>query len=195
LIFEPFFSTKDAGRGTGLGLSTVQSIVKAHSGFVLFRSEMGKGTTFSVYLPAYSSEHQTAEKPKDSLRIRTDSRCVLLVDDEVSVLAMTRQTLEAYGYRVLTATDGAEAIAVFVSNQKSIDLVVTDIVMPFMDGFSVVESIRKIAPGTQFIAVSGVGANSMEKNLKRLGVEIILHKPYTSSMLLQSVKKLLKPDN
>jgi signal transduction histidine kinase/DNA-binding response OmpR family regulator len=193
LIFEPFFSTKEAGRGTGLGLSTVQSIVKAHSGFVSFRSEMGKGTTFCVYLPAYSVEHLAAEKAKDLLCIRTDGRCVLLVDDEVSVLAITRQTLEAYGYNVLTATDGAEAIAVFVSNQDAIELVITDIVMPLMDGVAVVESISKISPDIQFIAVSGVGASSMERNLKRLGVEIILHKPYTSAILLKAVQKLLKP--
>lgn len=193
LIFEPFFSTKEAGRGTGLGLSTVQSIVKAHAGFVSFRSEMGKGTTFSVYLPVYSIEDQVPENFRDAMAVRADDRCVLLVDDEASVLAITRQTLEAYGYHVLTASDGAEAIAVFVSNQNAIDLVVTDIVMPLMDGVAVVESISKISPDTPFIAVSGVGASSLERNLKRLGVDIVLRKPFTSTMLLQAVQNLLKP--
>lgn len=191
LIFEPLFSTKESGRGTGLGLSTVQSIVKAHSGFVSFRSEMGKGTTFTVHIPAYARDSSLAQKPKDALCIPMDGICILLVDDEASVLEITRQTLEAYGYAVLTATDGADAVAVFVSNQDAIDLVVTDIVMPLMDGVAVVESIHKISPETKFIAVSGVGANSVEKNLERLGVKIILHKPYTSSMLLQAVQKLL----
>lgn len=191
LIFEPLFSTKESGRGTGLGLSTVQSIVKAHSGFVSFRSEMGKGTTFTFHIPAYARDSSLAQKPKDALCIPMDGICILLVDDEASVLEITRQTLEAYGYAVLTATDGADAVAVFVSNQDAIDLVVTDIVMPLMDGVAVVESIHKISPETKFIAVSGVGANSVEKNLERLGVKIILHKPYTSSMLLQAVQKLL----
>lgn len=192
-ICEPFFTSKRDGMGSGLGLPTVKSIVRSHGGFIDVSSEKGVGTTFRVFLP--SMEHsQTMSKASIRDCWSRNNEGILLVDDESSVLAMTRQTLEACGYKVLTATDGAEAVAVFVSHPGEVQLVVTDILMPVMDGVALAEALRRISPETRIVALSGGRAESRERKLQSLNVSAVLRKPFTSAMLLEAVYHALAPE-
>lgn len=190
-IFEPFYSTKETGKGTGLGLSIVHTIVKSHKGFIIVESEPGKGTTFQVYLPAV--EVSDADLPDEASRkfLAGKGELLLVVDDEVSICQITRQTLEAFGYRVVTAIDGAEAVAMFAEHKQDVALVVMDIAMPIMDGPRTMRAIRKLKPDARIIASSGI---IHEANL---GLEdtaapnAFLPKPYTSDRLLQTIRSVL----
>ena len=140
-IFEPFFTTKEIGKGTGLGLSTVHAITKSHGGFLTVDSEMGHGTTFKVFLPADRELARIAAEnaPVDVPRGRGE--LVLVVDDEESIRSITQQTLEAFGYRVLTASDGAEAVAVFAQHTGETALVLIDMAMPVLDGPTAIHAL------------------------------------------------------
>ena len=159
-IFEPFFTTKELNKGTGLGLSTVMAIVKSHEGIINVYSEPGKGTTFNVYLPAMemSSEARKEQSEEASLP-RGNGETVLVVDDEASILIITSQTLQAFGYRVLTATDGAEAVAIYAQHRHEIAVVLTDMMMPIMDGPATIRALTQINPAIKIIAASGLNAN------------------------------------
>ena len=146
-IFEPFFTTKDPGKGTGLGLSTVYAIVKDHKGFIDLYSEPGRGTSFSIYLPSVQHEELVESHPQAPSAPSGDGEVVLVVDDELAVLEISREILEVHGYKVLTATNGAEAISVFAAAPKrSVHLVLTDVNMPTMNGPAAVEAIRRMDP-------------------------------------------------
>ena len=191
-IFEPFFTTKELHKGTGLGLSTVQAIVKRHGGIVNVYSEPGKGTTFKVYLPAVETTQagQTKQTQRVSLP-RGNGETILLVDDEASILTITGQTLQAFGYRVLTATDGAEATVVYAQNKKDISVIVTDMMMPIMDGASVILALLKINPSAKIIAASGLNANDGRSEASFAGIKHFLLKPYTAGSLLKTVRASL----
>jgi CheY-like chemotaxis protein len=191
-IFEPFFTTKEIGKGTGLGLSTVMAIVKSHEGLVNVYSEPGKGTTFKVYLPALDSSSKTQKKATDKANLpRGNGDTILVVDDEASILTITRQTLQAFGYRVLTATDGAEAVAVFSENKKKISVVLTDMSMPIMDGAAVIRALTKISPKVKIIAASGLSENLSVTKLSHGKVNHSLTKPYTAETLLKALRTIL----
>ncbi len=191
-IFEPFFTTKEVGHGTGLGLSTVSAIVKSHAGFINVYSEQGRGTTFKVYLPAmdiFSDGHRT-EKEVISLP-RGNGETILLVDDEASILTITGQTLDAFGYRVLTASDGAEAVAVYAQHRDKIAVVLTDMAMPIMDGTATIRALMKINPAVRIIGASGLKTNdSMGKEFNS-GIKHFLTKPYTAETLLKTLQAAL----
>jgi PAS domain S-box-containing protein len=191
-IFDPFFTTKDINKGTGLGLSTVMAIVKSHAGFISVYSEVGKGTTFRVYLPAMegSSDASPDRTERESVP-RGNGETILMVDDEASVVSITQQTLEAFGYRVLTATDGADAVAVFLQNRESIGLIITDMMMPIMDGPAMIHAVRRVAKDVKIIATSGLSANGDLAKISRAGVRNFLTKPYTAGMLLREVRATL----
>jgi PAS domain S-box-containing protein len=192
-IFEPFFTTKDVNKGTGLGLSTVMAIVKSHDGIINVYSEPGKGTTFKVYLPAMelSSEVRKDSAVPVSLP-RGKGETILVVDDEASILNITRQTLLAYGYNVLTAVNGADALGVYVQRKSEIALVLTDMMMPIMDGTATIHAMMRINPRIKIIAASGLNSNGSVAKVTGCGVKHFLMKPYTAGTLLQALKTALE---
>jgi PAS domain S-box-containing protein len=191
-IFEPFFTTKAINKGTGLGLSTVMAIVKSHGGLINVYSEPNKGTTFKVYLPAMemSSEARKEQLAQASLP-RGNGETVLLVDDEASILTITTQTLLAFGYHVLTATDGAEAVAVYAERKNDITVVLTDMAMPIMDGAATIRALTKMNPRLKIIAASGLHANNDIINASGVGIKHFLTKPYTAGLLLKTLRTIL----
>lgn len=191
-IFDPFFTTKAVGKGTGLGLSTVQAIVKSHDGFVHVYSEPGRGTTFKIHLP--SADH-TAVKSQPAAAIelpRGKGELVLIVDDEDPIRHVTKNTLEAFGYRVLVAQDGAEAVALFAQYRDDVDLVLTDMMMPILDGAAAILAMRHIRPDVRIIATSGL--SSLRELAKGIpdSVKHHLPKPYTADKLLLTVWQALQ---
>ena len=191
-IFEPFFTTKELNKGTGLGLSTVMAIVKGHDGVVNVYSEPGKGTAFTIYLPALEdSVEGRREQAEASSLPRGNGELVLVVDDEASILTITSQTLQAYGYRVLKASDGAEAVAVFAQHKADISVVLTDMMMPVMDGPATIHAILRIRRGMKIIAASGLNANDGVANAAGAGVKHFLTKPYTAGTLLKTLRSII----
>jgi CheY-like chemotaxis protein len=192
-IFDPFFTTKEINDGTGLGLSTVMAIVKSHGGIINVYSETGKGTTFKVYLPATELSTEAQLKLTQQITVpRGKGETVLIVDDEASILTITSQTLKAFGYQVLTATDGAEAVAVYAENRNKIAVVLTDMSMPIMDGAGVIRALTKLNPGVKIIAASGLNANGDVAKVAGLPVKHFLAKPYTAGALLKAMRLILE---
>ncbi len=189
-IFEPFFTTKEIGKGTGLGLSTVFSIVKAHGGFLELRSELGKGSTFEMFFPAEIEAAKVADEPVESSPHRSRGEQLLLVDDEVGLLAIVKNTLEAFGYRVLTASDGLAALDILEKSHGEIDLILTDWVMPLMSGAELMRRLRVMAPGIKVIVVTGSAI--FESNVfEEYPIQGMLEKPYSTEALLERVRAAL----
>lgn len=186
-IFEPFFSTKEPGKGTGLGLSTVLAIVKSHGGFINVSSELGRGTSFEVYLPALvETETEEAQEIATDL-LYGNGELILVVDDETSILEITRETLETYGYKVMVAHDGAEAIAKYARYKESVQVVITDMMMPVMDGAATIRALRRINPKVRIIASSGFMEDAKIAQFVGDGINAFLHKPYTADKLLNVI--------
>jgi PAS domain S-box-containing protein len=195
-IFEPFFTTKEVGKGTGLGLSTVHTIVKSHGGFMNVESELRHGTTFKVFLPADRELARDTAEDTPSDVPRGWGEWVLVVDDEVSVREITQRTLEAFGYRVLTAADGVEAVAVFAQHRKKIALVLIDMAMPVMDGPTAIHALLHIEPDLPIVAASGLASKVTVAKAAVAGVKDFLAKPYTAGALLRLIRKVLdRPDS
>lgn len=195
-IFEPFFTTKEIGKGTGLGLSTVAGIVKGHGGFVNVYSDARRGTRFDVYLPATApaAETSNAEAVKAELPAGA-GECVLVVDDEEMIRNLARHTLEEFGYRVLTAADGAEALAVYKTRKEEISVVITDMMMPVMDGAGLIRALAEINPNVAIISASGLLEINEENQTQFAAVKAFLPKPYTAEKLLAALARALaSPD-
>lgn len=190
-MFDPFFTTKEAGKGTGLGLATVKGIVEREGGTIQVETEVGKGTTFSVALPAVADEIQ-AEPSDFEVIPEGGGEMVLVVDDEVSLLDMTRGVLEAHGYRVLAASGGEEALALFGKHRAEIVLAVVDLHMPLPDGFAVIRSMRDLSSDLPVIAVSGLDIAEREVEVAGLGVRTFLAKPFTANGLLRGMAEILR---
>ena len=192
-IFEPFFTTKEVGKGTGLGLSTTLAIVRSHDGFIHLYSEPGKGTKFKIYLPANTAaaaaETQALEPTKLPLG---NHELILVVDDEAGIREIAKRTLERYGYRVLLAANGAEAVAIYAQQQHDIDLVLTDMAMPIMDGPAEILALRTINPDVKIIASSGLASQGGVAKAVGAGVRHFIPKPYTADKMLTIIAEALK---
>jgi two-component system, cell cycle sensor histidine kinase and response regulator CckA len=191
-IFEPFFTTKGEGKGTGLGLSTVVGIAKSHNGFVEASSEVAKGTIFKVYLPAAPNNELSMQEGNITATAIGSGEQILVVDDELAFLEMTRETLEAFNYRVMVAQNGAEAVAAYRRHAGEIQAVITDMMMPTMDGPATIDALREIDPDVKIIGVSGLGSELALMKADKLAVRAFLKKPYTTATLLTSLREVLK---
>jgi len=190
-IFDKYFTTKSAGKGSGIGLSIVSSIVDNHKGFLNVYSVLGKGTTFRVYFPALSRE-ETAEREVDQPAVpKGRGEIILLVDDEAPILEITKQTLEANGYGTLIARDGTEALVLYIRHKESIGAVITDVVMPNLDGAGVIRALHSIDPKVKIIAMSGLSIDELIEKPIRPMVHSYLQKPYSAQKLLSSLLRAL----
>lgn len=188
-IFEPFFTTKNIGKGTGLGLSTVMGIVKSHGGFVHVYSEVGQGTQFKVYLPALPVT-ELQEKQDNELPLG-QGELILVVDDESAIREVTKTSLENYNYKAITARDGMEAVDLYQKYQSEISVVLTDMMMPFMDGPATISSLQKINPQVKVIGVSGLNLSDKLTAASNIGVKSFLFKPYSAKELLKTIDGVL----
>ncbi|HEU4989793.1 MAG TPA: PAS domain-containing protein [Gemmatimonadaceae bacterium] len=195
-IFEPFFTTKEPGKGTGLGLSTSLAIVKSHGGFFNVRSAPGAGTTFEVYLPVSGGDAREDVGAARRAKLRGHNELVLVIDDEATIREMTRRMLEMFGYRVIVAADGAAGSDAFRKYLGSVSVVLTDMMMPVMNGAATVRALRALEPGVRVVAVSGLGdavdlpgvEGPSHRPVRRLA------KPYTTEELLEALFQALHDD-
>jgi two-component system, cell cycle sensor histidine kinase and response regulator CckA len=184
-IFDPFFTTKEIGKGTGLGLSAVLGIIKSHGGFLDVQTQINRGTQFHVYLPASNTPSQPHQ---DELELPSgQQQSILVVDDEKAIGELIKTTLETYNYRVLTANNGAEAIAIYQQHRDTIDVVLIDMMMPVMDGLTTVTALHQLNPDLPIVAMSGLSSVDSVAQAKRFGCRYFLPKPYTTKNLLQIV--------
>lgn len=194
-VFEPFFTTKDVGQGTGLGLSTVYGIVKQTDGFIYVDSEVGKGTTFKIMLPRHvEKEGEEAvpevKKPTEHADL-TGSACIMLVEDEEAVRAFAARALASRGYTVHEASTGIEALELMEEIDDTIDLVISDVMMPEMDGPTLLKNLRKTQPELKIIFVSGYAEDAFAKNLDENETFSFLPKPFSLKQLATAVKEVL----
>lgn len=190
-VFEPFFTTKEIGKGTGLGLATVSGIVKGHKGFITVSSEIGKGTAFRVYLPAAQPDETSKDEERPTL-LPGNGELVLIVDDEASIREMTQSTLEAHGYRALCASDGTEALSAYAMHGEDIKVVLTDMMMPYMDGAAMIRALNKMNPRITIIASSGMTENREAVASISSRVRAFIAKPYTAEKLLTTLHEVLR---
>jgi PAS domain S-box-containing protein len=189
-IFEPFFTTKPIGQGTGLGLATVYGIVKQSGGYVWAYSELGQGTTFKVYLPLAKQEPQVA-KPAPAPP-RASGETVLVVEDEATVRTMTSRALHEHGYRVVEASSGGEALELIRRHDGTLDLIVTDVVMPGLDGPGLAEQVARLRPALPILFMSGYTDDDIVRRGLLEAGQPFLQKPFTPEALIERVTDLLK---
>ena len=192
-IFEPFFTTKPPGRGTGLGLSTVLGIVRNHGGAVQVQSEPGKGACFEVLLPASPDASVEAGRAAAPAVPQARGELILVVDDEDGVREVTRRTLLRQGYKVLVAADGIEAVGLYMQHRAEIKAVISDMMMPGMDGPSLVRLLRRLDPAVRIIGVSGLGESQELQKLAALELPVLLAKPFPLEKLHTVLRELLHP--
>ncbi len=190
-IFDPFFSTKAMGRGTGLGLATVYGIVRGHRGIINVYSEPGRGTTFTLYLPASEKTALVEEAEEQDDHSARGTETILLVDDEVMVLDVNRELLEFLGYTVHTAGSGQEAVALYVAKKDEIDLVILDMIMPGISGSGAFDQLREINPDVKVILSSGYSLNGEARDIMDRGCDSFLQKPFHLHQLLRKIRNLL----
>jgi PAS domain S-box-containing protein len=191
-IFEPFFTTKEVGKGTGLGLATVYGIIKQHQGWIEVESEVGKGTTFRIYMPFAGSTPVQVEKSGAPVVVRGGSETILLVEDEPPVRELVASVLQNYGYNILQAGSGHEAVGVWHEHKHKINLLLTDLVMPGdMNGHELAEKLRGEQSGLKVIFTSGYSADIVGKDFKLDASLNFLQKPYHPNTLALTVRRCL----
>ncbi|MEA5113868.1 MAG: PocR ligand-binding domain-containing protein [Geobacteraceae bacterium] len=190
-IFEPFYTTKEVGKGTGLGMAIIYGIVKQHNGYINVYSEPGNGTVFRVYLPLLAEEKHAVHKTENNKPPKGGSETILLAEDDITVRELHKILLEEAGYKVVEAFDGHDALAKFMENRPTIDLLATDVIMPRIDGKSLYQEIRKFRPDMKVLFISGYTKDIViEKGIPGDGANFI-SKPVTSSILLTKVREIL----
>jgi len=190
-IFEPFYTTKEIGKGTGLGLAMVYGLVKNHDGYINCYSELGQGTTIKIYLPVIEqTETRIREKPVPERPVG-GRETILLVDDEDILRSLGRDVLQRFGYTVLTAPDGETAVALFNEKPEAIDLVILDLIMPGMGGLKCLEELVRIAPQVKIVVTSGFSPNGSARDLLETGARSFIGKPYNVNQMLAVVRGVL----
>ena len=194
-IFDPFFTTKDVGKGTGLGLASVYGMVKSHGGHITCASEPGVGTSFKIYIPAVDGKPvaQTVEPPRSEPA--TGSETVLLVDDEKSIRDFASQALKKFGYTVLAASSGEDALIVYSSRVQKIDLVLMDLGMPGMGGYKCLSEIKNLNPEAKVLVASGYTTGDQASKTLTAGAAGFIGKPYHVAALLEKVREILEADD
>jgi CheY-like chemotaxis protein len=190
-IFEPFFTTKDASKGTGLGLSTVYGIVKQSGGYIWVYSEPGQGTSFKIYFPRVDQPAESLAPEKRPTGLKRGTETILLVEDEAQLRELMTSVLEQCGYKILAAANPDEGLALCRANHNNIQLLVTDVVMPGMNGRQLAEQIKLISPDTRVLFVSGYTSNAIvHYGVLDVGLWF-LPKPYTIAALMAKVREVL----
>jgi PAS domain S-box-containing protein len=191
-IFEPFFTTKEKGKGTGLGLATVYGIVKQSGGFIWVYSELGKGTSFKIYLPRVNEAEVHVGTPKPSVQIPAGTETVLLTEDEQDVREIAREFLESGGYKVIEAKNGKEAIDIAAEHRDKIDLLVTDMVMPGMTGQELAVQIQREHPGVSVVFMSGYSEHAATEMANADPSVRLMTKPFSRGAMLRTVREILQ---
>ena len=186
-IFDPFFTTKEVGKGTGLGLSTVMGIVRSHGGFMEVDSQVGKGSAIRFFIPATVGSQLEPDPPLQPVVPQGNGETVLIVDDEPEILKVASMVLTQNGYISVTANDGIDALTTYVQNSALIKLVVTDLMMPTMDGANLTRALKRINPKVQIILTGGQLEETRQSELNALGVQAFLKKPFDNRQLLEAV--------
>ncbi|MEH2419786.1 MAG: PAS domain S-box protein [Nostoc sp.] len=189
-IFEPFFTTKDINAGTGLGLSTVVGIIRSHDGFIKVSSNVGGGSKFDLFLPAVEATQAFTKQEPDLLP--GQGELILVVDDEAQICEIATIILENHNYKILTASDGIEAIALYAQHKHQINAVLMDIMMPEMDGITAIRTLQKMNKQVQIIACSGLNSMEVFAQATDAHVQAVLSKPYTARELLKSLHQLFR---
>jgi len=190
-VFEPFYTTKERGRGTGLGLPVVYGLMQAHHGYVDVKSEMGQGTTISLFFPVPKPNTMNPPTAHFSDPALSGSETILVVEDEEDVRFFLETMLQSHGYHVLCAADFDQGLNMFKEHQSEIQLVFSDIGLPKVDGISLCEKLRKLKPGIPLILASGYPTKEFKTRLNELGPQAFLSKPYHTQDILQTVRKTL----
>jgi polar amino acid transport system substrate-binding protein len=190
-IFEPFFTTKEVGKGTGLGLAMVYGIVKQHNGYINCYSEPGKGTTFKIYLLKHREAVELQETMESAAAPIGGTETILVAEDDADARKTTRNILENFGYTILEAVDGEDAVKVFKENRDTVKLLLLDVIMPKKNGKEAYEEIRKLHPGAKALFISGYTANIIHKRgMLDQNLDFIM-KPVSPTALLRKVREVL----
>jgi CheY-like chemotaxis protein len=191
-IFDPFFTTKEYGKGTGLGLSVVYGIIHSHEGFISVESNVGKGSTFSLFFPATNIiGGKLQEKELSPAELPCGTETILIVEDEELILGMLNMTLRSHDYSIFKASDGEKALKLFTRYHEEIALVLSDLGLPKMNGIDTVQKMKEIDPNVQFIVASGYLDERMKWELEQLGIEDFIQKPYRNTQLLIKIREVL----
>ena len=188
-IFDPYFTTKKVGKGSGMGLAVIHGIIKGHNGTILLESEQGKGTTFSIFFPVIEAQAITDSATLEELPSRNET--ILLVDDEESLVKMGRQILEQLGYKVETRTSSIEALELFTSKPDEFDLIITDMAMSKMTGDKFANQVLKERPDMPIILCTGLSEKIDEKTASKIGIAEYIEKPLDMSDFAFEVRKVL----
>jgi CheY-like chemotaxis protein len=190
-IFEPFFTTKEVGKGTGLGLAVVYGIIKQHEGFINVYSEPGSGTTFKIYLPVISSDSRLEETTHEKETLARGAETILLAEDDVSVRELVAIVLKQQGYTVIKAVDGKDAVKKFMENRETIQLLISDLIMPNMDGKAAYDEMKVWQPGLKAIFMSGYAHDIIRQTMSLDNAVALITKPITPYALLKKIRGLL----
>jgi len=190
-IFEPFFTTKEIGKGTGLGLSTVLAIVRSHGGFLRVESEVGQGSQFHIYLPYSDQMEEALSSHSKTVVPRGNGETILVVEDEPPVRTLLKSILESHGYQVVIAENGAKGISTYAQSSQDIKAVITDMMMPVMDGPAMIQSLRKISPKLPIIAISGLYETLNIEKATAAGANRFVAKPFAVETILQTLHSVI----